>query len=362
VCWRQTRTPMMRRCLWPAAACRRLLDAPSVGTGMHGQPLSLIGGAARRRHGMPAGCFCTPLVEGSTPSCCRFLSLRFAHTHARNPTREGRLFPWQVRDILSNDGYALQDNNLVIRGWVRTVRQQKQHAFIELSDGSHPTPLQIVVTPELAQGMSTGCSVEVEGKVVASPSGEQKVELVASRVSIIGSCDPEKYPLAKKRHSLEFLREIPHLRVRSNTIGGMLRVRDTAASAIRDFFHQNGFVELHTPILTSSDCEGAGEQFTVSALLPPSEDRKGDADRREFFDRTVGLTVSGQLQAEMAACALSRVYTFGPTFRADNSMTRNHLAEFWWDPSPTSLMSRVAWQAEASIRADLMLHAIDQDG
>ncbi|ELR14680.1 asparagine-tRNA ligase [Acanthamoeba castellanii str. Neff] len=212
--------------------------------------------------------------------------------------------PWRVSDILSK---ATPGQDLVIKGWVRTVRQQKQHAFVELSDGSHQTPLQIVATPELVKG------IEVEGKIVESPAGKQKLEMVASRLNIIGACDPEKYPLAKKKHSLEFMREIPHLRARTNTIGGVLRVRDTAASAIRDFFHENGFIELHTPILTSSDCEG-----TCDEQRP-----------REFFDRTVGLTVSGQLQAEMAACALSRVYTFGPTFRADNSMTRNHLAEFW---------------------------------
>lgn len=265
-----------------------------------------------------------PILAGRAPfSASSLFSVNAATKILYRRSHTAGLMPWRVSDILSK---ATPGQDLVIKGWVRTVRQQKQHAFVELSDGSHQTPLQIVATPELVKGASTGCSIEVEGKIVESPAGKQKLEMVASRLNIIGACDPEKYPLAKKKHSLEFMREIPHLRARTNTIGGVLRVRDTAASAIRDFFHENGFIELHTPILTSSDCEGAGEQFTVSALMPASSSEQGP---REFFDRTVGLTVSGQLQAEMAACALSRVYTFGPTFRADNSMTRNHLAEFW---------------------------------
>lgn len=215
------------------------------------------------------------------------------------------------------------------RGWVRTRRDGKGFSFLELNDGSCLANLQVIVddgTPgsESLPEFQTGASVEVIGDLVASPGKGQRWELRAKGVRLLGRADSE-YPLQKKGHSLEFLRTIAHLRPRSNLFGAVFRVRSRLAYAVHRFFQERDFVHVHTPIITTSDCEGAGEMFRVTTL-------KGDIDAKpaaDFFGKPAFLTVSGQLEAETFACALSRVYTFGPTFRAENSNTSRHAAEFW---------------------------------
>lgn len=219
-------------------------------------------------------------------------------------------------------------DNVTVYGWVRTVRDQKSFAFIEINDGSTFGNLQIIVDakiPEYAEVMkqiTTGASIRAEGSLVESPGKNQSLELQASKITLIGSCNPEKYPLQKKRHSFEYLRTIAHLRPRTNTQGAVLRVRNALSFATHQFFQQNGFLYLHTPIITGSDCEGGGEMFRVTSL-------EKFQPERDFFGKSTYLTVSGQLEAEIVASALSDVYTFGPTFRAENSNTSRHLAEFW---------------------------------
>ena len=221
-----------------------------------------------------------------------------------------------------------------LSGWVRTRRDSGSLSFIEINDGSCLANLQVVAEENLAnyatevKRVSTGCSVRVAGKVAASPAKGQAVELQALSLAVIGWADPESYPLQKKRHSFEFLRSIAHLRPRTNALGAVARVRSTLSFAIHRFFHDQGFLQVHTPIITTSDCEGAGEMFTVTAL-ELEQLRGSDAFAGDFFGRRAGLTVSGQLQAEIFALSHSRVYTFGPTFRAENSNTSRHLAEFW---------------------------------
>ena len=239
-----------------------------------------------------------------------------------------------VREVLAREAVG---GSAVVRGWLRTVRHSKEVSFLELSDGSCFAGLQIVVDPSLAnyeseiKALGTGCAVVVEGELAESPGKGQRVELRASRVELVGAVDAD-YPLQKKRHSLEFLRSIAHLRPRTHTIGAVLRVRNAASRAIHDFFQRRGFIELHAPIITGSDAEGAGEMFRVSTLDPAAPPRTADGSvdfSKDFFGREVHLSVSGQLEAEIAALALTRVYTFGPTFRAENSNTSRHLAEFW---------------------------------
>ena len=224
-----------------------------------------------------------------------------------------------------------------LQGWIRSHRMSKQVSFIEFSDGTTIKNLQLVVDPALpsyaaiAQRLSTGASIEVTGTLVESPGAKQKHEFRVSDITLIGEADPEKYPLQKKGHTLEFLREIQHLRPRTNTLGAVLRVRHAAAMAIHQFFDQQGFYYVHTPIITTSDCEGAGEMFHVTTLdlkdVPKSE---GHVDySKDFFAAEAGLTVSGQLEGEIVATALKKIYTFGPTFRAENSNTARHLSEFW---------------------------------
>jgi asparaginyl-tRNA synthetase len=223
------------------------------------------------------------------------------------------------------------------RGWLRTARHSKNVSFLEVSDGSGFAGLQVVASPELGEyeevvrHLATGCAVEVEGELVESRGQGQRWELQASRVELVGGVDDD-YPLQKKRHTLEYLRGLGHLRTRTNTLGAVLRVRNAAAQAIHDFFQQRGFIHLHSPIVTLSDAEGAGEMFRVSTLdagNPPRGD-DGEVDFGEdFFGSEAHLTVSGQLEAEIAALSHSRVYTFGPTFRSENSNTSRHLAEFW---------------------------------
>ena len=224
---------------------------------------------------------------------------------------------------------------MVVQGWVRTRRDSKDFSFIELNDGSSLRNLQIIAKNSLpnyaaVQKLSTGGSIRVTGGLVASQGKGQKWELVADKVEIVGTAD-DSYPLQKKGHTPEFLREIAHLRPRSNLFSSIFRVRSRLAFAVHQFFQQRGFVYIHTPIITGSDCEGAGELFRVSTIdikNPPK--KNGEIDfAQDFFARPTYLTVSGQLEAEAFALALSKVYTFGPTFRAENSNTSRHASEFW---------------------------------
>lgn len=231
---------------------------------------------------------------------------------------------------IKND-MTLVGSTVTLKGWIRTVRAQKNFSFIEINDGSTLSNLQVIVTGE-QEGLTTGASVEVVGKVVESPAAKQKVEIQATNVKLIGLCDAEHYPLQKKRHSFEFLREIAHLRPRTNTIGAISRLRNCLAFATHRFFQERGFLYLHTPIITASDCEGAGKLFQVTTLdkASPPRNEAGEIDHSlDFFGKEAYLTVSGQLNGESYACALSDIYTFGPTFRAENSNTSRHLAEFW---------------------------------
>ncbi|WP_281172888.1 asparagine--tRNA ligase [Desulfobulbus elongatus] len=221
-----------------------------------------------------------------------------------------------------------------VNGWLRTRRDSGSLAFLELNDGSCLANLQVLAEEGLAnyetevKKLSTGCSLRVRGTLVASPAKGQAVEVRAEAVEVIGWADPETYPLQKKRHSFEFLRAIAHLRPRTNALGAVARVRSALCFAIHRFFHEQGFIQVQTPVITTSDCEGAGEMFTVTTL-EPGQMQGADPFAADFFGRRAGLTVSGQLQAEIFALSHGRVYTFGPTFRAENSNTSRHLAEFW---------------------------------
>jgi asparaginyl-tRNA synthetase len=229
------------------------------------------------------------------------------------------------------------DTECVVKGWVRTMRESKNVAFITLNDGSTIRNIQIVtdagtIPVETLHRIYTGASLSVTGLLVKSPGSGQRVELKATEIIILGEADPEKYPLQPKKHSLEFLREKAHLRFRTNTFGAITRIRHAMIFAIHRFFTDKGFYNIHTPIITGSDAEGAGEMFRVTALDPlhPPLNEDGQVDyKQDFFGKPANLTVSGQLEAEMAALAMSEVYTFGPTFRAENSNTSRHLAEFW---------------------------------
>jgi asparaginyl-tRNA synthetase len=223
---------------------------------------------------------------------------------------------------------------VTVYGWVRTFRNNQ---FAAVTDGSCMQTIQVVVDhentdPALLKRITTGCALMAKGTLIESQGKGQDVELKASLVEVIGDADPEKFPLQPKKHSLEFLREIAHLRIRTNTFGAVMRVRHALAYAIHHFFHERGFFYFHSPIITGSDAEGAGEMFRVTTLplerIPFTPEGKVDV-KKDFFQKETNLTVSGQLEAELAALALSRVYTFGPTFRAENSNTTRHLAEFW---------------------------------
>ncbi len=242
----------------------------------------------------------------------------------------------KIRQIKENPKWIGED--VVVKGWVRTVRDQKKFTFIEVNDGSTLSNLQVIADQtlphyeEVISRITTGSSVAISGKVIESPGAKQSVEIHATDVQLLGSCEAESYPLQKKRHSFEFLREIAHLRPRTNTIGAVTRVRNTLAYATHRFFQERGFVYVHTPIITSSDCEGGGQMFQVTTLdsAHPPRGEQGEIDHsQDFFGQKAFLTVSGQLNAEIYACALSDIYTFGPTFRAENSHTSRHLAEFW---------------------------------
>jgi asparaginyl-tRNA synthetase len=242
--------------------------------------------------------------------------------------------PLRIADILLTQP---EDQILSVSGWVRTKRGNKEVAFIAISDGSTIHTLQLVAEvsrfdEELMKKIQTGAAIRVRGKLVASQGSGQAVELLAEELTVLGEAPAEDYPLQKKKHTLEFLREIAHLRPRTNTFGAIFRIRHTLAYAIHHYFNSKHFYYVHAPIITGSDAEGAGEMFRVSTLDAGNPPRKEDGTvdfSQDFFGKEANLTVSGQLEAELAALALSRVYTFGPTFRAENSNTTRHLAEFW---------------------------------
>ncbi|GLO61040.1 asparagine--tRNA ligase [Vibrio sp. MACH09] len=243
-----------------------------------------------------------------------------------------------VTDVLS--GKLALDSEVTVKGWIRSRRDSKAGiSFLAIYDGSCFDPIQAVVPNELNNynsevlKLTTGCSVEVTGKVVESPAKGQDFELAATDVKVVGWVeDADTYPMAKTRHSIEYLREVAHLRPRTNVIGAVARVRNSLSQAIHRFYHEQGYFWMSAPLITASDAEGAGEMFRVSTLdlanLPHKEDGSVDFNE-DFFGKETFLTVSGQLNAETYACALSKVYTFGPTFRAENSNTSRHLAEFW---------------------------------
>jgi asparaginyl-tRNA synthetase len=261
------------------------------------------------------------------------------------------------------------DQEVVAQGWVRTRRDAKEFSFIELNDGSCLKSLQVIADRGLAGfeetvlKLTTGCAVRVTGRLTASPAAGQAVELTAVSIEVLGWADPETYPLQKKRHSFEFLREIAHLRPRTNSLGAMLRVRSSLAQGVHQFFQAEGFFQVHTPVITTSDCEGAGEMFTVTALNPGQLSQTSAPFAGDFFGRRAGLTVSGQLEAEALALALGRVYTFGPTFRAENSNTSRHLAEFWMIEPEMAFcdLAEDAALAERFLRY-LVQHAIEHCG
>ena len=239
----------------------------------------------------------------------------------------------KIVDLLKRTDIGAMVN---VKGWVRTRRGSKQVNFIALNDGSTINNLQIVVDlanfdEEMLKLITTGACISVNGEMVESVGSGQKVEVQAREIEVLGTCD-NTYPLQKKGHSMEFLREIAHLRPRTNTFGAVFRIRHNMAIAIHKFFHEKGFFYFHTPIITASDCEGAGEMFRVTTLDPknPPLTEEGEVDfRQDFFGKATNLTVSGQLEGELGAMALGKIYTFGPTFRAENSNTTRHLSEFW---------------------------------
>ena len=240
----------------------------------------------------------------------------------------------RIKEILSRKAC---DEVITVEGWVRTKRDGKNVCFLEIGDGSTVKGLQAVIdkasfnNDELLAGVTTGAAVRATGRLVASQGGAQALELALDELEVVGQC-PGDYPLQKKRHTLEFLREIAYLRPRTNLIGAVMRVRSTLAYAIHSFFQERGFYYVNTPLITTSDCEGAGETFQVTTLdldkVP--RDKEGKVDySKDFFGKKASLTVSGQLEGESYALALKDIYTFGPTFRAENSNTTRHLAEFW---------------------------------
>ena len=239
----------------------------------------------------------------------------------------------RIVDVLRRESAG---GEVLVQGWVKTRRSSKNVSFIQVNDGSTLKDLQIVVdgslpAHDLVESLNTGCSVSVTGSLVDSPGKGQRYELQASRLEVLGFSDPEDYPLQKKRHTFEYLREIAHLRPRTNTFGAMARVRNAMSCAIHNFFQSRGFLYIHTPIITASNAEGAGDMFRVTTLDMKNIPMKDGAvnDEEDFFGKPAFLTVSGQLEAEIFAVALADVYTFGPTFRAENSNTSRHLAEFW---------------------------------
>ena len=240
----------------------------------------------------------------------------------------------KIKDILVSTAYG---SEALVKGWVRTKRGNKNIAFLALNDGTIIHNLQIVVDvanfdENLLKQITTGSCIAVVGKLAESKGQEQAVEIHANEITLYGTADPDTYPLQKKGHTLEFLREIAHLRPRTNTFGAILRIRHAMSYAIHKYFNDNGFFYLHTPIITGSDAEGAGAMFHVTAMELDSVPKTSDGEvdySQDFFGKAANLTVSGQLEGELGAMALGLIYTFGPTFRAENSNTPRHLAEFW---------------------------------
>lgn len=240
----------------------------------------------------------------------------------------------KIKDLLASNEVGSEVN---VKGWVRTKRGNKQINFIALNDGSTINNLQIVVdvpnfNEDLLKKISTGAAISVVGEVIASQGSGQSVEISAKQIEVLGVADPEKYPLQPKKHSLEFLREKAHLRFRTSTFSAVFRIRHAMAFAVHEFFNKKGFFYMHTPLITGSDAEGAGEMFRVSTLDPKNPPLNEDGTinyKEDFFGKETNLTVSGQLEGELGAMALGEIYTFGPTFRAENSNTTRHLAEFW---------------------------------
>ena len=240
----------------------------------------------------------------------------------------------RIKELLRGE---LVGQSVCVKGWVRTKRGNKAVSFIALNDGSTIHNIQIVADNDkfeasLLSKITTGASLSIVGELVASQGKGQSVEIQASEIEVLGTADPETYPLQKKGHSLEFLREIAHLRPRTNTFGAIYRMRHEMSMAIHTYFHEQGFYYFHAPLITASDCEGAGQMFQVTTLplndLPRTEDGSIDHSQ-DFFGKPTALTVSGQLEGELAAMSMGAIYTFGPTFRAENSNTPRHLAEFW---------------------------------
>lgn len=238
-----------------------------------------------------------------------------------------------IKDVLSESYIG---KPITVCGWVRTKRESKGFAFLVISDGSTQDTLQLVLPGESDAFLklhqcNTGAAIKAEGILKKSPAKGQKYEMEVSKIEVLGGADPEKYPLQKKGHTLEFLREIGHLRPRTNTFGAIFRLRNILADSVHEFFQSMGFIRVHTPIITSSDCEGAGELFAVTSLDIedfPKKNNRADFSE-DLFGKRAYLTVSGQLEAEFLAMSLGNVYTFGPTFRAENSNTTRHLSEFW---------------------------------
>ncbi len=240
----------------------------------------------------------------------------------------------KIKEVLKT---AKAGDQVLIKGWVRTKRGSKNVSFIAVNDGSTINNIQVVADAEkfpeeTLRLVTTGASIAASGSLVASQGAGQAVELSLENLEVLGAADPEKFPLQPKKHTLEFLREIAHLRPRTNTIAAVLRIRHNLAYAVHKFFHEKGFYYVNTPILTASDAEGAGETFKVTTFdldKVPTDDQGQIDYNQDFFSRETNLTVSGQLEGELTALALGEIYTFGPTFRAENSNTTRHLSEFW---------------------------------
>ncbi|CAM9912230.1 unnamed protein product [Pylaiella littoralis] len=313
---------------------REKVTSKSYCEGRRGQQLRTAAAAARglgtSRRGLT-----TVMSEGSSSAVVSPVASAGGDAAAGTAGRAKRT---RVKAIMEATDDALLGKTVAVKGWVRTKRDQKTFSFVEVNDGSCMKGVQVVIPSDVptyseVERLSTGASVSVTGVVVESPGKGQRFEVKAEEVHVVGEC-PSDYPLQKKRHTLEFLRGIAHLRPRTNTIAAVARVRSALAQATHDFFRGEGFLYLQSPIITASDCEGAGEMFRVTTLpsqvseVPTLEDGSTDYSQ-DFFGKPAFLTVSGQLSGETHACALGDVYTFGPTFRAENSQTARHLAEFW---------------------------------
>ena len=275
------------------------------------------------------------------PNSCLNVRLDWRRVFADNPEIvsffTGESAPKRLSVAESRREEAIGDN-VTLKGWVRTRRDSKAgFSFIELNDGSSFGNVQVIAPTSLPNyesvvaNLAAGCSIRVQGLVIASPGSHQATEIMAQEIELYGDA-PADYPLQKKRHSLEFLRTIAHLRPRTNTFGAVERIRNRVSFSIHQYFQERGFLYVHTPLITASDCEGAGQMFrvtTLDALDPPKNDKGGVDFTKDFFGKPSYLTVSGQLEGETFACGLGKIYTFGPTFRAENSNTSRHLAEFW---------------------------------